>query len=934
MKIIKNLVVTFIIVAVGVATVACGQTSAQNSAGKSVLSARSSVVSVNGKTSVASPSAKKSSPSASQKQSPSQSAPKSAIIETPVENPTATYVQPLNGGDYQLVKTVYQTVDTVICDKVVSADATGMIDATNQIQFAIDQVANLGGGTVFLPVGKYLVTDTINLPAYVTLRGDWQCPQGENLTYGTIILAKPSVLGTSKPQDKPLFNLSGNSAINGLTFYYPDQTVENVKQYGYTIYADQPVTTTIKNVTFINSAYGVGVSLNKNYNELVNINNLYGTFLYNAIAHNATTDVGFFDNVNISTQFWQNADAGLSRANGVALNSFVKNNLNALVLGDLDDQLISNLTIDGAKRGITFTTGIREGAGFWGLVNNAQITNAETGVYSDFLNSRSGVVFTASNLGRVENNSPVGAIKLCNVTSQNFGSGKTLTESGQIDLSGYITRLNPTFIKAETFKVANLTSGGNADCTAQLNTILSTMPSGSVLVVPNGVYRLNGKVSVPNGVELRSSQGEFARTNQSQNGKNGVVFVTYASGNTFELGAGAGIRGVRVWHAKNDFLTAKTALDLSSNINDVTVKALGADCYAVNNETVGAYCGFDFTASNNHKIVSNYGISYRNFIKAGGENGVIMQCLSNPNFMTRTNLYNFFGATDCNVGAWERIRNSGESNQDFALLRDDLGRTHTTMVLLENATNQRALNVFCYGESCLFNVKNSTGAVLVNTSLDYIPNDKYVYKLNGGSMVIVGSLRVYGISLLAESGTLQAYGRIAFGVLKEKGYNSAVNVADEIEYVSASATKKMLFDCDSKPSGFNLEQNSNSAFVKQGTGSWKMNAGANVSGAFTATDVSAFSGGYLHLWIYCQDVSKMGEGQIELTSSGTCDQNELNWSLGQAVTKSGWNELWLELSSGGSTGGTIDFTKVNYLRIYNVNSQTALFIDGVEFITD
>ena len=48
--------------------------------------------------------------------------------------------------------------------------------------------------------------------------------------------------------------------------------------------------------------------------------------------------------------------------------------------------------------------------------------------------------------------------------------------------------------------------------------------------------------------------------------------------------------------------------------------------------------GFDFTNCDNHILKSNYGLSYVNFIKAGGENGVITQCLANPNFMSRTSV--------------------------------------------------------------------------------------------------------------------------------------------------------------------------------------------------------------------------------------------------------------------------------------------------------
>lgn len=98
---------------------------------------------------------------------------------------------------------------------------------------------------------------------------------------GTVILANPKTLSSSKPQDDPLFSLGDASGIVGITFYYVEQSASNVKNYGYTIYANAPATTTLRNLTFLNSTYGIGVSLNTFANELVNLENIYGTFLYN-----------------------------------------------------------------------------------------------------------------------------------------------------------------------------------------------------------------------------------------------------------------------------------------------------------------------------------------------------------------------------------------------------------------------------------------------------------------------------------------------------------------------------------------------------------------------------------------------------------------------------------------------------------------------------
>ena len=862
--------------------------------------------------------------------------------DTPTPQPSYEIIKPLNDSksSKKLVKTKYATEGAVVVDVDVTdygADPTGERDSTSAIQSAINGVKNLGGGTVFLPIGEYLVTSKINVPDYVTLVGDWNQPNADNtdehFDYGTVILAKPKTLGSSRPQDKSLFTLGNASGLIGITFYYVEQDPVNVQNYGYTVYANAPITTTLRNLTFLNSAYGIGVSLNTHANELVNLENIYGTFLYNGIRHNATTDVGFYNNINISTKYWKNASNAYKCSNAEALNSFVNNNLTAMILGDLDDQLISNVTIDGGKIGMKFTTGIRSGAGFWGVVHKANIA-CEKGIYADCLNEVSGVVFTDSNVGVVENNSPVGCIKMSNSTYQSTGTGRIVKEIGSVENDKEIGTLSLQFSSSKRLFVANnLTAGGVGDNSIKLQEILDSVgEEGGIVVIPNGVYRLNASVVVPKNVEIRSTLSVFARTYSTQSGTNGVVFVSYVSGATFVLQENAGVVGVRIWHAKNDYLTAYNSLNNNSYSNDVSIKAQGSGAYAYMNESVGAYVGYDFSGCDNHILKSNYGLSYVNFIKAGGKNGVITQCLSNPNFMTRTNLYIYFDSSLANIQNWEKMKNSGETNDDFAVLRDGIGRTYTKMVRLENAENQLAFNVFAYGQSGLFDMVNST-VTLINTSLDYIPGNMFVYELSGGSCDIIGSLRVYGTSVKVNSGRLTAYGRIAFGEVKESAYDSAVSLEDKVVYVSENAKQKTLFDCDSFTSPFNVNPNFISQYIIEGR-SWKWKT-TTFEGKFDSIDISEYKNGYLHLYIYCSDITKLGDqGQIEITSSGNCDENEYNWNLLQYVTKTGWNEVWLDLFTAGTTGGVADLSNINYMRIYTLNGSATFYIDQIEVLTD
>lgn len=84
----------------------------------------------------------------------------------------------------------------------------------------------------------------------------------------------------------------------------------------------------------------------------------------------------------------------------------------------------------------------------------------------------------------------------------------------------------------------------------------------------------------------------------------------------------------------------------------------------------------------------------------------------------------------------------------------------------------------------------------------------------------------------------------------------------------------------------------------------------------TPMDLSVLKeNGYVYVWIYVEDAAALqkGDGQFELTSSGTSDQNELSWVLHDVVEfKDGWNELLLEVDP----NTECDLSAVNYLRLY------------------
>jgi hypothetical protein len=200
-----------------------------------------------------------------------------------------------------IVETKYDSPNVVVADIVITeayqADNTGGADCTPAIKEAISFLKQKGGGTIYFPEGKYRVTSSIDVPNYITLRGDWHDPdQVKNGDYGTIIYADVP----STTADLPgLFRLSGSSGVVGMTIYYPAQTMNAVKPYPYTFEimggafsAADHMLQTIQNVTLLNAYKGIAASRTVNpqvevgqsdAHENLLIENLKGTILKTGI---------------------------------------------------------------------------------------------------------------------------------------------------------------------------------------------------------------------------------------------------------------------------------------------------------------------------------------------------------------------------------------------------------------------------------------------------------------------------------------------------------------------------------------------------------------------------------------------------------------------------------------------------------------------------
>lgn len=224
----------------------------------------------------------------------------------------------------------------------------GETDSTEAIQKALDAAGENGGGEVYLPVGNYLLTDSINVPSGVTLQGVWQAPHHSDVTLGSSVWITG---GRGEEEGPAAVELMPSSAIRGITFYYPDQKVDDIVPYPYAI-RGRGMNGTVENVTFINVYQGI-VFGDIHHHELHTIRFVYGCVLRRGIYINRCTDIGRIENVHFNPHFWARAkipkDVEEGRRDWQLLVDQLNNHLECFIFGRTDWEYVFNTFAWGFK---------------------------------------------------------------------------------------------------------------------------------------------------------------------------------------------------------------------------------------------------------------------------------------------------------------------------------------------------------------------------------------------------------------------------------------------------------------------------------------------------------------------------------------------------------------------------------------------------------
>ena len=625
------------------------------------------------------------------------------------------------GRNSRIVNTLYDTEDIVVADyditdiilktanNTAKIDKTGVEDATPFIQAAIDACFESGGGTVWLPAGNYRVTKSIDVKPCVTLRGDWNPPNADGTvtggSHGTVIIADVP----SRPSDTGgLFMIAGSSGCLGLTVWYPNQQIPSPTSYPYTFEITTGVMANVKNCTMLNSFKGIGISFGTAIHEMATVHNVYGTILNKGLEAYNASEVDVVEWVYFDNKYW--VQSGMANApDQETLDVYTKANTRGFIIGDLEWGQFTKLHANNYNIGLEIVSGVRVEAAI--NVDQSEFINCATAIkmtattnksyWPQLLVSRSTIHGTAnavqttysySILGGSNNRYPVIHLTDCVVNGNrtmvtgNYitraivenprGSGApvdfdheawVITKPAKANLYDVTkTPYNAPF----TMQTANETFGIQAglptqDATAAIQQALNDagVNGGGIVYIPAGWYRINGRLIVPAGVELRGSSSvpqrnsnglSLGTTLMAYEGKKNVDWPAWVGSVTATNlanpannpsvlsiidvdpafitldGDGAGVRGFKIFWPENPFWPEPFAYPYA-------IRGNGADLYVMNMSFVNAFKGIDFWTNDcpGHYIRRLSGISIGETIKIGRGSGKIEACLTNLTHLTR-----------------------------------------------------------------------------------------------------------------------------------------------------------------------------------------------------------------------------------------------------------------------------------------------------------
>lgn len=178
------------------------------------------------------------------------------------------------------------------------ATANGTTDDTGAFQSALNAAQTAGGGTVYVPAGRYKISTHLSVPTNVELRGSSDGPHFYGMEKrGSTLVAYEDQNNAS---GTPFISLSSNSGVRGISVFYPNQWYNSIQSYPATVQLNG------------SGAYIIDLTLPDSYNGIkITAGNYYidyarGLALNKFIEVTNTSMGGNIQDVHATVGDWQN----------------------------------------------------------------------------------------------------------------------------------------------------------------------------------------------------------------------------------------------------------------------------------------------------------------------------------------------------------------------------------------------------------------------------------------------------------------------------------------------------------------------------------------------------------------------------------------------------------------------------------------------------
>lgn len=234
-------------------------------------------------------------------------------------------------------------------------------DISAQLQASLNKVKESGGGTVYLPAGRYLLERPIKIPSGVELRGCWDV-QHHTQSGGTAILTNYDG-GEAGEKGESLIQLEACAGLRGITIAQLNIvsdgfTMDNPRETPFLIQG-QGAKVYVINVTVSLGDKGIDLASYDTSGHYVDY--FAGVLLRAGIWVGGGAEGGFIRNMQLNPHYGSRLPRGKQGYPYANMTKYVQSHCSALKFADVKNQTIFNNFVYGSVYGIHFVKDIVTG---------------------------------------------------------------------------------------------------------------------------------------------------------------------------------------------------------------------------------------------------------------------------------------------------------------------------------------------------------------------------------------------------------------------------------------------------------------------------------------------------------------------------------------------------------------------------------------------